>query len=123
MMETLLWIYFVNLVFLINHELDSAYWKEWDLFRLPGGITGFLALHFPLFSFFLYGLLMIYEGARSGLIISMLLSLSGVFAFAIHIYFLRKGRDEFNTPASKFILASILILSIAQLIITSGLLI
>jgi len=53
MMETLLWIYFVYLVFLIIHELDSAYWKEWDLFRLPGGITVFLALHFPLFSFFM----------------------------------------------------------------------
>jgi len=54
------------------------------------------------------------------LIVSLPLSLSGVFA--IPIYFLMKWSDEFNTPASKVFLASILILSIAQPIIASGLL-
>ena len=29
--------YFVNSVLLIVHEIDSAYWEEWNLFRLPGG--------------------------------------------------------------------------------------
>jgi hypothetical protein len=38
----------MNAILLINHEIDSAYWKEWELFKLPGGIGGFLILHFPM---------------------------------------------------------------------------
>ena len=59
MPDTLFWLYLINSVFLINHELDSAYWKEWDLFKLPGGITGFLIVHFPLLFIVLYGLVLV----------------------------------------------------------------
>jgi hypothetical protein len=53
MSEVLFWIYLLNTVVLIIHEIDSAYWKEWELFRLPGGVTGFLNLHFPILFFVL----------------------------------------------------------------------
>ena len=29
MEDTLFWLYLVNAVILIVHEIDSAYWKEW----------------------------------------------------------------------------------------------
>ena len=38
MEDILFWVYLANAVLLIVHEIGSAYWKEWDLFRLPGGI-------------------------------------------------------------------------------------
>jgi len=38
MADLLLWLYLANAVLLINHEIDSAYWKEWELFKLPGGM-------------------------------------------------------------------------------------
>jgi hypothetical protein len=41
----LFWIYMINAILLISHEIDSAYWKEWELFKLPGGI-GVFWLHF-----------------------------------------------------------------------------
>ncbi|MHA1463081.1 MAG: DUF6713 family protein, partial [Candidatus Heimdallarchaeota archaeon] len=28
------WLYMVNAVLLILHEIDSAYWKEWELFKM-----------------------------------------------------------------------------------------
>ena len=31
-------LYLANTALLIAHEIDSAYWKEWELFHLPGGI-------------------------------------------------------------------------------------
>jgi hypothetical protein len=34
----------LNLALLITHEIDSAFWKEWNLFGLPGGVQEFLAL-------------------------------------------------------------------------------
>lgn len=48
MSELLFWLYLTNSVLLIVHEMDSVYWKEWDLFGLGGGVSGFLVLHFPL---------------------------------------------------------------------------
>ena len=114
MSDILFWIYLANAILIINHEIDSAYWKEWDLFKLPGGISGFLIIHFPLLFLILYGLVLVYKGSFSGLIISLVLSLSGIFAFSIHLFFIKKGRDEFKSPVSLFILAATLIVSLVQ---------
>ena len=118
MAGTLFWIYLINSVLLINHEIDSAYWKEWKLFSLPGGITGFLIVHFPLLFLVLYGLVLVYQGTFAGLILSLILSLGGLFAFFIHTYFLRQGRHEFNAPISRFILIATLVVSLVQAAVT-----
>ena len=118
MPDLLLWLYLINAVFLINHEIDSAYWKEWEIFRLPGGITGFLLLHFPLLFFVLYGLVLIVRQSFWGFIFSIILCLGGIFAFVIHTYFLKQGRKEFDKPLSRLILVLTLLVSIAQMIVT-----
>jgi hypothetical protein len=123
MAVALFWIYLANAVLLINHEIDSAYWKEWELFRLPGGITGFLLIHFPLLFLLLYGLVLVYQATFAGLIVSLVLSLGGLFAFGIHTYFIRRGRDEFTAPISRIILVVTLIVSLIQLAMTLYLLI
>ena len=114
MLEILFWIYLINSVLLINHEIDSAYWKEWDLFKLPGGVNGFMIIHLFLIFFVLYGLILVFQHSFAGLIFSLLLSFSGMLAFTIHIFFIKKGRTEFNTPISLFILTATLIVSIIQ---------
>jgi hypothetical protein len=118
MAEILFWVYLTNSVLLINHEIDSAYWKEWDLFKLPGDITGFLIVHFPLLFVVLYGLVLVSQRTFAGLIFSLVLSFGGLFAFAIHTYFIKRGRHEFKTPISLFILIATLIVSLAQAAIT-----
>ena len=118
MADFLFWLYLSNSVLLINHEIDSAYWKEWELFKLPGGITGFLLIHFPLLFFVLLGLLLVSKHSPSGMIFSLILSFSGIFAFSIHTFFLKKGHNQFDKPISKFILVAILIVSIIQLPVT-----
>jgi hypothetical protein len=123
MTEILSWVYLINSVLLINHEIDSAYWKEWDLFKLPGDITGFLIVHFPTLFVVLYGLVLVFQRTFAGLIFSLVLSFGGLFAFAIHTYFIRRGRHEFKTPISLFILIATLIVSLAQAAITIYLLI
>ena len=118
MPDLLLWLYLINAVLLINHEIDSAYWKEWEIFKLPGGITGFLLLHFPLLFFVLYGLVLIVRQSFWGSIFSIILCLGGIFAFVIHTYFLKQGRKEFDKPLSRLILVLTLLVSIAQMIVT-----
>lgn len=116
--RVLFWIYLVNAVLLINHEIDSAYWQEWELFRLPGDITGFLLVHFPILFLILYGLVLVHQQTFAGLILSLVLSFGGLYAFSIHTYFLRQGRDEFKLPISRLILAATLVLSLTQTAIT-----
>ncbi len=118
MSDLLPWLYLANAVLLINHEIDSAYWKEWDLFKLPGGIAGFLLLHFPLLFFILYGLTLVSSRSPAGLVFSLILCFGGLFAFSIHTYFLKKGRMEFNQPVSKYILKATLLVSVVQLAVT-----
>jgi hypothetical protein len=118
MPELLLWLYLINAVLLINHEIDSAYWKEWELFKLPGEITGFLLLHFPILGFILWGLILITKQSPWAWVFSLLLCAGGIFAFTIHTWFLRKGRPEFDKPVSKSILMALLIVSIVQFFIT-----
>ncbi len=114
MYEVLFWVYLLNAVLLINHEIDSAYWKEWELFRLSGGITLFLLLHFPMLFLILYGLVLVDRRSPAGLAISLVLSAGGLLAFLIHMYFLKKGRDEFRLPISLFILYATMAVSVVQ---------
>ena len=118
MSEILFWLYLTNTVLLIVHEMDSVYWKEWDLFGLGGGVTGFLVLHFPLLFLALYGLVLVFQQTFAGLVFSLVIGLAGLGGFAIHTFFIRKGHKEFTTPLSLFILWGMLIVSLAQAVVT-----
>jgi hypothetical protein len=114
----LFWLYFTNLIFLIIHEIESAYWTEWNLFSLPIGLTGFLLAHIPLLVIFLFGLIEMYKQTTWGIICSLLLSASGILAYFIHNHFINKGRKEFTLLISKVILSLTLFFSTMQLVLT-----
>jgi hypothetical protein len=117
MTENLLfWVYIINAVILINHEIDSAYWQEWKLLnpKDENGINGFLILHFPMIFAVLYGLVLVENGNLAGLIISLFVGASGIFAFFFHFYHLKKGKQEFNTLISKTIIISTFLISMFQ---------
>jgi Family of unknown function (DUF6713) len=121
MIENLLfWTYLTNSVILIVHEIDSAYWEEWNLFPplKKDGIKGFLIIHFPFIFAILYGLTIIDQTTIMGIVLSVFLSVCGIFAFFFHFYHLRKGRPEFNNMVSKTILIMALPVSVFQLILT-----
>ena len=113
-MSLLAWLYIVNAVLLIVHEIDSAYWHEWKLFKLPGGISFFLALHLPLVFLILWGLVQLQQNTPAGYVISMILAAAGIFAFTIHMVFITKGNREFKTPLSIALLIATLVVSIIQ---------
>ncbi len=48
-------LYMLNLALLATHEIDSAYWHEWEMFHLPGGVQGFLVLNLLLLLIFIVG--------------------------------------------------------------------
>ena len=116
--DWLFWLYMVNAVVLICHEIDSAYWREWEMFNLPGGAGFYVFLHFPLVFVVLYGLVLVREGATAGLVISLLLAASGIFAFVIHMVFIARGNHQFKTAMSLFILLATLFASLGQAVAT-----
>lgn len=107
-------LYLLNMTVLFTHEIDSAYWKEWDLFGLGGGINVFLILNFVVILAAVYGYKKLMEETLTGYIYSLAIALSGIAAFCIHSYFLITGHPEFNTTVSKILLISILMISIIQ---------
>jgi uncharacterized membrane protein len=119
-MDLLFWIYIVNAVILINHEIDSAYWQEWKLINPndKNGINGFILMHFPMLFIILFGLVLVYDHRLSGYVISLVLAAGGLFAFFFHFYHLRKGKPEFNSLLSKALIVSTFMLSIIQIILT-----
>lgn len=119
MTELFTWVYILNLTLLILHEMDSAYWKEWNLFNLGGGISLFLALHFPIIAIALYGLVILPQRTFETLGISMVLGIAGIGALLIHSYFIKKGRPEFKTATSLTILGATALASLAQIVLTA----
>ena len=111
-------LYLFNLALLITHEIDSAFWHEWKLFHLPGGIQFFLVINFALILFFLFGIEKVSRWEKYASIYSYLLAASGIFAFAIHTTFILYGYKEFLLPVSVAVLILTFLISLVQLILT-----
>jgi hypothetical protein len=107
-------LYLLNLALLITHEIDSAFWKEWNLFGLSGGIQEFLVVNFLLMLIALVGFRNMISGKRSGYYFALILASSGIFAFGIHMYFILTGHQEFTLVVSVVTLIMIFFISLIQ---------
>lgn len=96
-------IYALNSTLLLLHEIESAYEKEWEILKLPGRITGFLLIHFPLILLVLYGLIEINKYSVQGLIFGIVLGICGIIPFLVHKVILRK-EGHFNLLISNIII-------------------
>lgn len=110
-------LYLVNATVLLTHQMDAAYWREWDLFGLPGGVQLYLVLNLPIVALILYGARALALGRGAGVIISWLVVASGFIAVGLHAYFLLRGHEEFRLPVSLGLLAATSVLSVAQALV------
>jgi hypothetical protein len=117
-LENLLLIIFtINIVFLILHEMDAIYWKEWKIFGISNdeiGRKGFILAHIPIFILLLFGL--VYSETTYGHVISIILSGFLLIHFVLHAK--SYSQKIFNEVVSFGIITAMLVVSIAQLIIT-----
>lgn len=108
------WLYLLNATVLLTHQVDAAYWHEWELFGLPGGVQLFLLLNLPIVALVLYGQRALALQRPSGAVISWLLVASGLLAAGLHSLFLLGGDSGFSLPVSLGLLIATLVLSLAQ---------
>ncbi len=107
-------LYVANAAVLVTHEIDSAYWHEWRLFGLPGGIQLFLVLNLVLVVVVLAGLRALAHEQARGLAASWLVTASGFVAVIVHGVFLLRGDPSFTLPVSLALLAATAVLSAGQ---------
>ena len=105
---------------LAAHEVDSGYWREWDLFGLPGGAGLFVLLHVGIFFLLLWGYGQVVTGTRAGLLMSFVVGAGSLFAGAVHATFLLLGRPEFRTPVSIAVLAALAASGIVLLVASAS---
>ncbi|HHP7245643.1 MAG TPA: DUF6713 family protein [Elainellaceae cyanobacterium] len=108
------WLYLTNATILITHQIDAAYWHEWELFGMSGGIQLNLLINIPLVMVILFGQQRLTQGRAGGLVFSGLLAALGLLAISLHSYFLLQGDDAFRLPVSLGLIASTGLLSLAQ---------
>jgi hypothetical protein len=108
------WLYLANATILLTHQVDAAYWHEWEMFGLPGGVQFFLILNIPIALLVLYGQQAVALGKPSGKFFSWLLVVTGLVAFGVHAAFLAQGDAFFRLPVSMGLLLATLLLSLAQ---------
>lgn len=107
-------LYLLNATALLVHQMDAAYWHEWRLFRLPGGIALYLALNVPIAAAVLAGYGAVAAGRPSAARWGWVLVAAGAFAVAFHGAWLVFGDAAFRTPASLALLVATAVLSVLQ---------
>jgi hypothetical protein len=113
-------LYVANLALLTTHQADAAYWHEWDVFGVPGGISFFLAFNLGAVALVAAGLVRVAEGAPSARRAAVLCAALGLVTVALHAVFLWLDRTAFWTPSSIGVLLGVFVLSIAQLLHLPG---
>ena len=110
-------LYLANAVVLLVHQMDAAYWQEWQLFHLPGSLALYLVLNIPLVLLVLAGYGAIVARRPSAVAYSWGLAAAGLFAVVFHAAHLLAGDTAFRTPASLALLADTALLSGAQVVL------
>jgi hypothetical protein len=97
-MTALTIIYILNATLLILHEMESAYVKEWEIFKLKGTINGFVVLHIPIFLVLFWGAVELGRQTTAGAVIALIAGIGGLLPFFVHkILVKKKGYFESTT--------------------------
>lgn len=92
--------YLATLLALITHQIDAAYWQEWTLFHLPGGIQGYLLFNLLAVPVLLLGYRHVVLGSARARLYARICAALGVATFVIHAGFAAFGERSFHLPLS-----------------------
>ena len=92
--------YFWTMLFLILHQIDAAYWKEWEMFHLPGGVQGFLVFNLAAIAVVLAGYRHVLLATARATLYAGVCAALGVGTCLIHAGFTLAGLEQFHLPLS-----------------------
>ena len=117
-LQIVFWLYITDITLLLLHEIESAYWREWEILKLPGRISGFVLLHVPVVPLMLIGVGLIAAGSVAGLWFAIVFGVIGLFPLIIHGFAVRTI-NRFNLFVSVAILWSNASVGAALLVIAA----
>ncbi|WP_239502973.1 DUF6713 family protein [Stenotrophomonas maltophilia] len=92
--------YLATLLALILHQIDAAFWQEWAMFHVPGGIQGFLLFNLFAVGAVLWGYRQIVLGTSTARSYALACGGLGIGTALIHLAFALFGRSEFHLQLS-----------------------
>lgn len=116
MQDRLRLLFLANATILITHQIDAAYWHEWELFLIPGGNQINLLLNIPIIGLVMYSHSRVVANMKTGLPFYKLLACLGLLTIGIHAFFFFQGSEAFIQPMSIALMLATFILSIWQLV-------
>ncbi|WP_447906964.1 DUF6713 family protein [Stenotrophomonas geniculata] len=96
--------YLATLLALILHQIDAAFWQEWTMFHVPGGIQGFLLFNLFAVGAVLWGYRHALLGTSTARGYALVCGALGIGTALIHLAFALLGRSEFHLPLSIIVL-------------------
>ena len=108
----------LNITFLTGHQIDAAYWHEWEMFKLPGGIQFYNIFNLILFAISIGCLIPIVERRKVGRYASIAIASCSGIVLPIHSLFALAGFRQFNLPVSILLILGTFIISIIQMVLT-----
>ncbi len=108
--------YLITMCLLIMHQIDAAYWQEWTMFNLPGGIQVYLLFNIIIIPIILIGYKsVIIKDHRANMYCYLCAGL-GLVTFIIHSVLFILQYKQFDLPLSKVIIALCLFSSLYLLV-------
>ena len=92
--------YFWTMLCLILHQIDAAYWREWEMFYLPGGVQGFLVFNLAAIAVVLAGDRQVLLALPRARLYAAICAALGLATFVIHAGFALAGLEQFHLPLS-----------------------
>ena len=108
-------LFLLNATVLITHQIDAAYWHEWELFHIPGGNQLNLLLNLPIIALVLYAQGRVAMNTKASVFYYKLIACLGFLTVAIHGAFFIAGNEAFIQPVSIALLTATSLFSSAQL--------
>ena len=108
----------LNLSLVLTHQVDAAFWREWEMFGLPGGIQLFNAINVVIFLAVLFCFMAVIQRRPSGFRCSLVIALLCASVLPIHAAFALSGFTQFHLPFSVFLIVATFAASIVQVVLT-----
>lgn len=117
-MLTLNRIAILDIALVFAHQGDAAYWHEWEMFGLPGGIQLFNLFNVLVFTLVLALFIPVVQRRPAGFRCSMAIAALCASVLPIHAGFALAGFDQFHLPVSMLLIGGSFVAAMAHAAMT-----
>lgn len=110
----------LNLALVMAHQADAAYWKEWEMFGLPGGIQLFDLFNLAAFLVLLHCYASVVARSPGGFRASLVIAVLSGSVLPIHAGFAVAGFTQFHLTVSVVLIVGTFVVSAWQVVLTFG---